>query len=276
MESQYLKQSLAKLATLKARSEEIDSKENRERTRTQYNLKPGGEYPAMCGQFLGLIMGAHWDIESATRSAERLEVIDREHERLISIFEGLDIDLDESALAALELMNKRTWGKYDSGNVYDNSPYRSERSALSAAFSKAIADVQESEREFEYEQAMEALEKTGFVLDEETEEWRRGVERVTVGRQYKNHVSAYPWTYDGFDLNGVGVGDSGTSGDFHRLLALITPSQPGSASTVTETPTEPEIEMGGCEAIGVGGIHSDGYAEGRSCVFCGRKAVNRG
>lgn len=37
--------------------------------------------------------------------------------------------------------------------------------------------------------------------------------------------------------------------------------------------TEPDVEMGGCPAIGVLGLHSDGYADGDPCQWCG--AVSR-
>ncbi len=248
MESQYLKQSLAKLATLKARSEEIDSKENRERTRTQYSLQPGGEYPAMCGQFMGLIMGAHWDIESATRSAERLEVIDREHERLVTILEGLDIDLDEEALAALEVLAK---------NSHD---YKSERRELASAINKAIRETQESERQIEQDDATEKLAAAGFVLDDEHEAWNRNREQVRI-ELTNGRESRYKWEYETSEpLHQI---ETGISGDFARLLALITPSQSASASTVTETPTERkrrhERECGGT-------MHGVGAPDPESCA----------
>ena len=228
MTSTYLKESLAKLATLKSRGERIDSVENRAELRATYPLTPGNEYPAMCGQYIGLLMGAHWDIETALRSAERLEVIDREHERLVSIFEALDIDLDEETLTSLELMGR-------------DAEWKDARRGISFAISSAVRNVQEGERDIEHDNATDALLAAGFVFDEETDSFTRGPERVIItltnGRECR-----YEWTYEhlgaatlplnheasateAYLLKHYGASGihSGKSGEFSRLLELIQP-----------------------------------------------------
>lgn len=220
MESTYLKESLAKLATLNSCGEKIDSIENRAELRSTYNLKPGDEYPGMCGQYIGLLMGAHWNIESCLRSAERLEVIDREHERLVTIFEALGIDLDEETLSTLELIGK-------------DREYKDQCRSVRVAITQICADVQADEREIEHDQATDALIAGGFTHDEEIDAFCRSSEVVTVtlvnGRECR-----YEWQYQPkYQPNG-GSGlsiETGKSGDFHRLLALIAPAP-------VETPTE--------------------------------------
>ena len=232
MQSTYLKERLAKLAELKPASERIGSEENRKAiAATMAGGITQNAYPAMLGELMGRVMAADWDVSAALNLAERLEVIETQYERLVSIFESLELNMDESDLVALELMGKRTWTGHP--RPFENSPYKSERHELSSAFNKAIAEVQESEREFEHEQATDALTAAGFVLNEDNEEWERGTESVQITMMYKNHVTNYAWRMDR-----GGEVDSGNSGDFRRLMALITPLQPVSASTVTETPTE--------------------------------------
>lgn len=224
MESKYLKESLDKLAGLKARAEQIQSPENRAAIKAQNaGGLTDGVYPTMCGELSGIILLASCAIAAAQHSAERLEAIEREHERFVSIFEALDIEFDETALATLELIGKRTWAEGYKPLV-ENSLYRDERRAISNAISRAIADVQESEREFEHEKATEAIAAAGFVRfeDDSFDGWARdidNIERISINMSYKNRITVYSWE---LERDGVTV-DSGKSGEFSRLIALIAP-----------------------------------------------------
>lgn len=227
MESTYLKERLAKLGTLKSNCEAIESDENRERLKEQHRGTPLelDPYPSMLGQVLGLVYySAHWDIEAAIKSAERLEIMEREHERLVAIFEALEIDLDEETLAALEMIGK-------------DSAYRDHKRDIRAAVSKAVNDTQWCERDYEHGQATEALVAAGFAINDEGECFTRGSERVTV--TLVNGLEAwYAWTYESHD-NGTHPlykADSGKSGEFFRLLELIAPKQE-TASACGGTPS---------------------------------------
>lgn len=134
MESTYLKERLAKLATLRADSERIGSNEHAEAERAR--LKGGitdNPYPSMVGELMGRCWLAQFDIEGAQRFAERLEVIEREYERLISIFEALDIDLDEETLSTLELIG-------------EDVKYKAERRSVRTCITQICSDVQTDER----------------------------------------------------------------------------------------------------------------------------------
>lgn len=227
MESTYLKYRLLRLVKEATESVALVNSESF-RFRIPYEgtgARPS-HYPAASGVLEVQLATTGREIAALVNNTlPRLEAIEREHERLVSIFEALDIDLDEDALAALELIGKRTWKK-----GRDASPYLDERRQIIHAFSKAIANVQESERENEHENAADALIAAGFVYDEENECFARGDERVTVtltnGRECR-----YEWQHQR-DVNGDFTGDdSGKSGEFHRLLSLI-------ASEVKETSVE--------------------------------------
>lgn len=222
MESTYLKDRLLRLVKEATESVALVNSESfRIASRIPYEgtgIRPT-HYPAASGVLQVRLAMMGGDIASIVNSTiPRMEAIEREHERLVSIFEALDIDLDESTLAALELIGKRTWKK-----GRDASPYRDERRQINNAVSKAISNVQESERENEHENANNALIAAGFVYDEEKGCFARGDERVTVtltnGRECR-----YEWEYQR-DVNGDFTGDdSGKSGEFHRLLSLIDPA----------------------------------------------------
>lgn len=219
----YLKERLAKLAELKPASDRIGSEENRKAIAATMAGITQNAYPAMLGELMGRVFAADWDVSAALRYAERLEVIEREHERLITIFEGLDIDLDEEALTALEVLAK---------NSHD---YKSERRELASAINKAVREALQSERDIEQDDATEKLAAAGFVLDDEHEAWDRGREQVRI-ELTNGRESRYKWEYETSEpIHRI---ETGISGGFARLLALITPAQPVSSSTVTETPTD--------------------------------------
>ena len=102
MYSSYLKESLAKLATLRTDADQIGSEQNRKVITEMFaGTFASSPYPGMFGQLIGRCWQAHYDVETAQRNAGRLEVIEREYERLIAIFEALSVDLDEEAPPAL-------------------------------------------------------------------------------------------------------------------------------------------------------------------------------
>lgn len=234
MNSSYLKEQLTSLAALKERSEHVTSEECRAELRAAYNLKPGDEYAAMVGRVQGMISGAHWRIEAAIKSAERLEIIEREHERLVTIFEALEIDLDEEALVALEMIGK-------------DSAYRDHKRDIRAAVSKAVNDTQWCERDYEHDQATEALVAAGFAINDEGECFTRGSERVTV-TLVNGREARYAWTYESHD-NGAHPlykADSGKSGEFFRLMKLIALKQepvPACGGTPSGEPCGPSITI---------------------------------
>jgi hypothetical protein len=210
MYTEYLKKSLGRLAELKGKSDRIGSAENRDAIKA---ANVGGIsdaiYPSMCGQLEGLIMAANWDVRIAQQNAERLEVIERDHYRFVSILESLGIDIDEETLSALELIGKDT-------------TYRDHMRDIRSAVNKAISDVQWTERDYEHDQAGEALKTAGFTVDEDGETWTRGEERVSITLE-NGREARYAWGYESKD-NGTVPGyktDEGKSGEFHRLIALI-------------------------------------------------------
>lgn len=177
----------------------------------EYAIKNNGKpcYPSMVGA-LGAIVGT---IAVYVRSASEWTVdhivpAEREAERLVTILEGLDIELDEESLAALEAL------------IRNQDEYRSEIRALSGAFQKAVRETIINERELEQQNATEALASAGFVLnDEDGETWARESERVLI-ELTNGRESRYRW---GYSSEATGISDHGVSGEFHRLLRLITP-----------------------------------------------------
>lgn len=221
MESTYLKERLECLAKEAAEAVTlVTSDDFRAAAKSAYDGWPYlSHYPAAAGVLeasLGILAGNL--IGLAAQVVSRIEIMEREHERFISIFEALDVELDQKTLATLELIGKRTWST--DGKCRETSPYRDERRAISNAVAKAVADAQSSERGYEHDQATDALVAAGFEYDEEEDAFRRGAElaRITLvnGRECR-----YSWEYDTSDPNGLR--DSGKSGEFHRLLALIAP-----------------------------------------------------
>lgn len=222
MTSKYLKESLVKLATLRTDAERIGSDENRDAIKKDMC---GGftydAYPAMFGQLTGRVQNAEYDILAAQRYADTLEATERDYERLISILEALDIETDEETLSALELMSKREWA---TGNrVFETSKYKSERRAVALAVSNAVNTVLEGEVEYEQENATDELTKAGFVLNDD-DQWTRDQERIVIERaatlKHQPRRTCYTWSW--CDM-ASGTFESGRSGDFHRLLALIAP-----------------------------------------------------
>ena len=150
-----------------------------------------------------------WAIESLIPEINRLERIER-------ALESIGVNLDEEDITALELLA----GKDDYG--FDRNKLRSEINAT-------IGDIQDSERELEQEQALEALAKSGFVLnDDDGETWTK--DNVTVKIELIDGSKCqYRWEYEsGPEDDFPGLNDfrpirsaSGLSGEFHRLLALI-------------------------------------------------------
>lgn len=204
MESTYLKKRLATLATLKERSAQIDTEVGRAELRVTYSLRPGEEYAAMCGRYIGMITGAHWGIEAAQQSANHLEIIERGYERLVTIFESLDINLDEEAMTALETLGK--------------PGYQYERHVLATAIDTAIRETQESERDNEKDATVESLLAVGFVIDDEDDSYVRGHEQVRInlvnGRECR-----YRWEYETSEP--VQRIETGKSGEFSRLMNFV-------------------------------------------------------
>ena len=212
MYTDYLKETLKRIAGAKA---DIG------RIRTEYSTSSKGYpcYPSMCGALEAVVRDAAGNAESALRwTVEHIEAAEREAERIGTIFENLGIDLDEETLVTLELIGKRT---YDARN-YENSPYKDQRREIERAISKAVADTQENEREYEHDQATDALIAAGFVHDEENDCFERNDERVTI-TLVNGRESRYMWELAGCAQNQYAYVASGKSGEFSRLLALITP-----------------------------------------------------
>lgn len=201
MESTYLKESLAKLGRL---HESIGASAD------------AGNWPSVLGRLEGAVKHAlDWNLPEAQRSAERLEIIDREHERLVTIFEAIGIDLDEETMATLELIGR-------------DQDYKDQRRSVRVAITQICADVQADEREIEHDQATDALAAAGFVYDESNDNFTRGTETVLItlanGRECR-----YNWAYEMQDVRPgqLRIIDSGASGDFSRLIALIAPKVQG-------------------------------------------------
>ena len=203
--SEFLTRQLTEVSGLCVRAARIEQD-----YATANNGKPC--YPSMVGA-LGAIAGS---IAISARSAsewtaDHIVPAEREAERLMAILEGLDIDLNEESLSALEAMIK------------NQDEYRSEIRALSGAFQKAVCETQVTERELEQQNATEALTAAGFVLnDEDGETWQNDSLNLRVTIELTNgHESRYKWEVAGCEQNQYAHVDSGVSGEFHRLLALI-------------------------------------------------------
>lgn len=127
------------------------------------------------------------------------------NERIVNALESIGVNLDETDICALELLAKDP----------NYSEYRTE---LYEDFNKQTAHVQDAERDHEQGQATEALAAAGFALDDEDgETWTK--ERVTVKVECIHPAeSRYRWEYYNGHICEIGV-----SGEFHRLLKLITP-----------------------------------------------------
>ena len=219
MTSTYLKESLAKIGQLKQQAAEIESKESRDAIMAQYPAL-SSPYVITSGRLAGAIKSAiEWELPIAQRNAERMEVIECEYERLISILENIGVNLDEEDLVALELVAKRDYAPQANmqSGVRETSPYRDQREAIARTVNRAISEVQEGERELEHDNATDALLKAGFVFDEERDFFVRDNDCVTVtlvnGRECR-----YTWEFAA-DLGATT--ETGKSGEFSRLLELI-------------------------------------------------------
>lgn len=158
------------------------------------------EYPIMFGGLAADCMKLKWEValplEHVFSAVNRLERIER-------ALDSIGVNLDEEDIAALEIMA-------------NDDDYRRERTELRTAFNLSVGDIQDSEREAEQEQALEALAKAGFVLnDDDDETWTK--DNVTVKIELIDGSKCqYRWEYESPRNM-----DSGLSGEFHRLLALI-------------------------------------------------------
>ena len=213
-QSDYLKTQLERIAKdAESTVRLVRSPEFRDKATGDY--AGASHYPAASG---ALEYAVEATVREVTRVAEnvvpRIAAMEAEHDRLIAIFEALEIDLDEETLATLELIGKRS------------APFKDERRTITAAFRNAIAEVREEEREHEHDEATDALVLAGFVYDSGHDCFNRGPERVVIGMTYRKRTTTYSWIYGMSPLDGSeGIGSvpfgSGTSGEFHRLLALI-------------------------------------------------------
>lgn len=132
-------------------------------------------------------------------------------ERIVHALESIGVNLDKEDIVALE------WIAEEYGTTH------SDRSWLRDHLNKAIGEAAADMRHTEQKEAIEALARAGFVMNEDDgETWTRNDERVTI-ELANGRESRYRWTYESQD-NGTHPlykTDSGVSGDFHRLLALI-------------------------------------------------------
>lgn len=145
-------------------------------------------------------------------------------ERIVSALESIGVNLDEEDVVSLELLATLPDADY-------------ERRGLAGYINKAVTENASEARDNEQENAIASLITAGFVLnDEDGETWTRDNATVTIeltnGREYR-----YRWEYatgpaDDFpaldDLRPIAC-HSGVSGEFHRLLKLITPDGSDSA-----------------------------------------------
>lgn len=221
MESTYLKERLERIASeASAVVVQVNSEAFQEAARAAYgpNSQHASHYPAASG---GLTFGLQRAGGQAATIAQtivpRIEVIEREHQRLVSIFESLDIELDEETLATLELIGGRSC----------NDAYKEPRRDIRNAINKAVRETQEAERDYEHDQATDGLIAAGFACNEADGNFTRGNETVVItlvsGRECR-----YEWGYEReavIDVCGF-VSDSGKSGEFSRLLSLINPEWP--------------------------------------------------
>lgn len=137
-------------------------------------------YPRLAGNFSGLIALSASDAFGALRQIEKIDRL----ERIASIFENLDIDLSDEAIAALDL-------------VHSERRYKSEQATITNAISDAIAEVQETERERAHDAAVEALTKAGFVYvpDQDEDQWKRESVLIRCGMEFKKNCTTYCTTY---------------------------------------------------------------------------------
>lgn len=159
-----------------------------------------------------------------------------EAQRLVSILEDLDVDLDEETLATLELICKRTWS--GPPHIRETSLYRSERDSIGNMINRTIRQVQQDERDNEHDAATDALVSAGFVHNEENDAFERSDARVIV-TLVNGRESRYSWEFieitrpfsEGFlaATEYVRIVDTGKSGEFSRLLALIAKPAPTDA-----------------------------------------------
>lgn len=145
-------------------------------------------------------------------------------ERIERALESIGVNLDEEDIRALELLS----GKDD---------YGFERKKLRLEINATIGDIQDSERELEQEQALEALAKAGFVLnDDDGETWTK--DNVTIKIELIDGSKCqYRWAYESPRNM-----DSGLSGEFHRLLALIGQSVSSDSSEGSGTPKKEVLQ----------------------------------
>lgn len=208
----YLKSRLESIIALTARMAAIEA----EAERLAFS-----RYAFEAGAFKAMVEGAVRDAKSALDwLTEHVVPAERDAERLASLFEDIGIDLDSDALYALERLGKREWTDRPNGSRIETSPYRSDRIQLANAFSSIIRQVQEGEREREHDTAHDALLAAGFVYDEDSDSFldragNRATITLTNGRECR-----YEWRFE----SASGDVDSGKSGEFHRLLALIQPN----------------------------------------------------
>ena len=206
MYTEYLKTQLQRIIDAGARIAEIESR---------YATVRDGHpcYPSMCGAMQSELRMASDEAKRALAwTVNHIEPAEREAGRLISILEALDIDLDEETLSTLELIGR-------------DQTYKEARRDIRNAINKAVNDTQWCERDYEHDQAIDALAAAGFVVDDDGEVWTRGDESVTV-TLVSGRDARYEWTYDSdpsaaHDTDPDAIIDSGKSGEFFRLLALI-------------------------------------------------------
>lgn len=210
--TEYIKTALEKLAT--------DLDQEPSSIERQYANAGRERYPSMLGAMEVVVRFAAGNARGILRLMDAEAVSIARLERIETALENIGINLGDDALATLELIAR------------DNT-YRDERRRLSSRFDTIIREVQESEREYEYDNANDALLAAGFVYDEDADKFRRGdtVVEVTLINGKESRCS---WTYQ---QNGHAP-DSGVSGEFSRLLALIavprTGEQPASEAAIAK------------------------------------------
>lgn len=201
----YLRQTLDRAAGLNAHLARIESAENREAMILRHGTT--SIYPAMFGELSAVTQFAAADIAHAIRQIEQVDRL----ERIAAAFEGLDIDLSDENLKALELLASER-------------RYRYEKATFSSAFETAIKYVQNYEREMEADNAAESLDAAGFVHGDTEDYWDKDDLRVTIESKSICGVTVYSWELQS-NLSGEQVTvDSGKSGEFSRLIAAISPA----------------------------------------------------
>jgi hypothetical protein len=165
-------------------------------------------YPSMCGALQATIGFAADQATSALKwTTDHVAPAEAEAQRLVSILEALGIDLDEETLVTLELI-----GKDDS--------YKEARRDIRNAVNRSVSDTQWCERDYEHDRATDALIDAGFIHIEDEDYFDRDAQRVTVtlanGREAR-----YEWELQDNASGEQVTVDSGKSGSFSRLIALI-------------------------------------------------------